>query len=190
MFGRRKTSIEYVVIDTETTGFHAESRIIELAMVVVSSEGKITEDFSTFLHGDGTVGHPMAARLHGIKTHQVASAPTFKEIFRTYSEFIDGRIPVAHNASFDRARLNYELKLIRKKETSPSDYPVVRIADKQNSSAMRGFDRRSIGEEQMSPTEHISRRFKRPAMLCEIGPLNKLSMILLLKRNECADDVS
>ena len=52
MFGRRKTSIEYVVIDTETTGFHAESRIIELAMVVVSSEGKITEDFSTFLHGD------------------------------------------------------------------------------------------------------------------------------------------
>jgi DNA polymerase III epsilon subunit family exonuclease len=116
MFGRRKTSIEYVVIDTETTGFHAESRIIELAMVVVSSEGKITEDFSTFLHGDGTVGHPMAARVHGIKTHQVASAPTFKEIFRTYSEFIDGRIPVAHNASFDRARINYELKLIRKKQ--------------------------------------------------------------------------
>jgi hypothetical protein len=82
------------------------------------------------------------------------------------------------------------LKLIRKKETSPSDYPVVRIADKQNSSAMRGFDCRSVGEEQMPPTEHISRRIKRPAMLCEIGPLNKLSMILLLKRNECADDVS
>ena len=116
MFSRRKSAIEYVVIDTETTGFHAESRIIELAMVVVTSEGKITENFSTFLRGDGTVGYPMAARVHGIKTHQVASAPTFKEIFPTYSEFIEDRIPVAHNASFDRARINYELKLIRKKQ--------------------------------------------------------------------------
>jgi DNA polymerase III epsilon subunit family exonuclease len=115
MFSRRKTSTEYLVIDTETTGFHAESRIIELAMVVITSEGKITEEFSTFLHGDGTVGHPMAARVHGIKTHQVASAPKFKEIYRTYSELTDGRIPVAHNASFDRARINYELSLIRKR---------------------------------------------------------------------------
>ena len=107
---------EFVVIDTETTGLHAESRVIEIAMVVVDIKGKVKDHYSTFLRGDGTVGHPMAARVHGIKTHQIASAPTFKEIFPMYLEFIDGRIPVAHNASFDRARINYELKLIRKKQ--------------------------------------------------------------------------
>ena len=107
---------EFVVIDTETTGLHAESRVIEIAMVVVDIKGKVKDHYSTFLRGDGTVGHPMAARVHGIKTHQIASAPTFKEIFPMYSEFIDGRIPVAHNASFDRARINYELQLIRKKQ--------------------------------------------------------------------------
>ena len=107
---------EFVVIDTETTGLHAESRVIEIAMVVVDIKGKVKDHYSTFLRGDGTVGHPMAARVHGIKTHQIASAPTFKEIFSMYSEFIDGRMPVAHNASFDRARINYELQLIRKKQ--------------------------------------------------------------------------
>jgi DNA polymerase III epsilon subunit family exonuclease len=113
---RKKSALEYVVIDTETTGFHADSRIIELAMVIITSEGKITEEFSTLLRGDGTVGHPMAARVHGIKTHQVANAPTFKQIFPTYSDLVNGRILVAHNASFDRARINYELSLIRKRE--------------------------------------------------------------------------
>ena len=107
---------EIVVIDTETTGLHAESRVIEIAMVVVDMKGKVKDHYSTFLRGDGTVGHPMAARVHGIKTHQIASAPTFKEILPTYLEFIDGRIPVAHNASFYRARINYELQLIRKKQ--------------------------------------------------------------------------
>ena len=112
----RRSFNEFVVIDTETTGLHAESRVIEIAMVVVDIKGKVKDHYSTFLRGDGTVGHPMAARVHGIKTHQIASAPTFKEIFPMYLEFIDGRIPVAHNASFDRARINYELQLIRKKQ--------------------------------------------------------------------------
>ena len=31
---------EFVVIDTETTGLHAESRVIEIAMVVVDIKGK------------------------------------------------------------------------------------------------------------------------------------------------------
>jgi len=115
MFKRNKSGIEYVVIDTETTGLHSDARVIELAMVVVSADGKIRDHFSTLLRGDGTVGNQFAARVHGIKSHQLASAPTFKEIFHSYEEFIDGRIPVAHNASFDRARINYELELIRKK---------------------------------------------------------------------------
>ena len=115
MFKRAKSGTEYVVIDTETTGLHMDARVIELAMVVVSADGKIKDNFSTFLRGDGTVGNHFAARVHGIKTHQIESAPTFKEIFHSYAEFLDGRIPVAHNASFDRARINYELKLIRKR---------------------------------------------------------------------------
>ena len=114
MFKRAKSVTEYVVIDTETTGLHAESRVIELAMVVVSGDGKIRENYSTFLRGDGTVGNYYAARVHGIKTHQIAGAPTFKDVYSTYSEFINGRILVAHNASFDQARINYELSLIRK----------------------------------------------------------------------------
>ena len=54
MFKRAKSGTEYVVIDTETTGLHMDARVIELAMVVVSADGKIKDNFSTFLRGDGT----------------------------------------------------------------------------------------------------------------------------------------
>ena len=51
MFKRAKSGTEYVVIDTETTGLHMDARVIELAMVVVSADGKIKDNFSTFLRG-------------------------------------------------------------------------------------------------------------------------------------------
>ena len=49
----------FVVIDTETTGGMADSRVIELGMVFVSSRGTLQKTFSTLLYGvtmpDGTI---------------------------------------------------------------------------------------------------------------------------------------
>src|SRR3546814_16580732 len=54
----------------------------------------------------------------------------------------------------------------------------------------RRFDRRGVGEEQMPPAEHRTRRIERAAMLLQIGPLDEIAAILLVDRHEHADDVA
>ncbi len=107
----------FVVIDTETTGLHAEARIIELGVVYLSSRGNIQKTFNTLLFGDGTTGEWFARKVHGIKKHELEGAPQFKHIASDLLKSLEGRIVFAHNASFDQMRINYELKLARKPRT-------------------------------------------------------------------------
>ena len=105
----------FVVIDTETTGLHAEARIIELGVVYLSTRGNFQNSFNTLLFGDGTTGQWPARMVHGIKTHELDGAPQFKHIASQLLESIEGRIVFAHNANFDLKRINYELKLARRR---------------------------------------------------------------------------
>jgi DNA polymerase-3 subunit epsilon len=105
----------FVVIDTETTGLHAEARIIELGVVYLSSRGNIQKTFNTLLFGDGTTGEWFARMVHGIKKSELDGAPQFKHIASDFLESLEGRIVFAHNASFDLKRINYELKLARRR---------------------------------------------------------------------------
>jgi DNA polymerase-3 subunit epsilon len=104
----------FIVVDTETTGLHDPSRVIEIALVWVSTSGTIQESWSTLIRGDGTSGGPRLERIHGIKDRDLLQAPAFKEIATPILAALSERIPIGHNAKFDRARLNYELRLIRK----------------------------------------------------------------------------
>ena len=105
----------FAFIDTETTGTHAGARVIELAVVTFSPQGRRTGSYSTLLRGDGTVGGPMAQRVHGIREADIRDAPTFGEIWSDFSKRVDGHVLVAHNATFDRTRINHELSLVRKR---------------------------------------------------------------------------
>ena len=108
----------FVVIDTETTGGREDSRVIELGMVFLSSRGTPQKTFSTLLFGDGTNGEWYVRRVHGIRKNELTGAPTFKDIAPAFLQSLEGRVVVAHNASFDLKRINYELSLARKRKLS------------------------------------------------------------------------
>ena len=104
----------FVVLDTETTGLNDPARVIELALVWVSPGGLVQQSWTTLLKGGGSAGGPRLERIHGIRDRDLVNAPEFKDIVGSVLESFTGRVVVAHNAKFDRARLNYELGKLRK----------------------------------------------------------------------------
>ena len=103
-----------MVLDTETTGLHDPARVIELAMVFLSPTGEFQESWSTLIRGDGSAGGSRLERIHGISDRDLAGAPEFREIQPGFQQALVGRIPIGHNAKFDRARLNYEISRLKK----------------------------------------------------------------------------
>ncbi len=93
--------LRYAVVDVETTGGRYESghRITEVAVVDVRG-GAVTDSFHTLVHPNRRI-LSMTARLTGITDDMVADAPTFDEIADEVYRRINGKVFVAHNASFD-----------------------------------------------------------------------------------------
>lgn len=104
----------FVILDTETTGLHDPARVIELALVFVSTAGVVQASWSTLIKGAGSAGGPRLERIHGIRDEDLRGAPHFREIAPAMLSALSGRVVFGHNAKFDRARLNYELGLIRR----------------------------------------------------------------------------
>lgn len=105
----------FVVLDTETTGLHDPARVIELALIFMSPDGLIEETWTTLLKGDGHAGGPRLESIHGIRNSDLVRAPTFAQIAPSFEEAIRGRLIFGHNSKFDRARINYELGLERRR---------------------------------------------------------------------------
>ena len=98
--------IEYVVIDTETTGLFKKDRIVEIACVAFKN-GKMLEEWSTLVNPSRDVG---PTHIHKITPSMVSIAPTFGEISNDLLRLINGRVIVCHNASFDIRMLKQEFE--------------------------------------------------------------------------------
>src|SRR3546814_19606611 len=81
-------------------------------------------------------------------------------------------------------------ELFGDEEARPRDHPVIGIAIEEDAARGRGFDRRGVGKEEMTPAEHRARGIEGDAMLLQIGPLDEIAAILLFDRHEHADDVA
>lgn len=103
----------FVVLDTETTGTGGDSRVVEIGLVFVSPRGNIEKTFNTLLRGDGTSGSFRAKLVHHIRNADLIGAPRFSQIAPAFIKAIEGRTIFAHKASFDLARINYELTRAR-----------------------------------------------------------------------------
>lgn len=89
----------YAVFDLETTGLTPlHHRVIEIGVVLVSPDGEITDRWETLLHPDRDLG---PTHVHGLRGAHMRQAPRFAEIADELAELLHGRVPVAHNASFD-----------------------------------------------------------------------------------------
>ncbi|MBR4929100.1 MAG: PHP domain-containing protein, partial [Oscillospiraceae bacterium] len=98
------TAAEVVCFDLETTGLDCENeRIIEIGACIVR-DGQVTETFDTFVDP----GRPIPDKITeitGISDKMVAGAPDEEQALRDFFTFVNGRILVAHNASFDMSFL-------------------------------------------------------------------------------------
>lgn len=102
----------FVVIDTETTGFHPYQgdEVISLGAVVVQG-GRIREE-ATFhrLVNPGRDIPPVVTDLTGITNSMVAQAPDFSTVLRDFLFFAHNSVLVGHALDFDLAFCNLKLK--------------------------------------------------------------------------------
>ena len=96
--------IEYVVIDTETTGTMKADRIIEIALVAFKGN-EVIEEWSTLINPQRDVGK---TNIHGITASMVSSAPIFADVVNDIFRIINHRVLVAHNFGFDARMLIQE----------------------------------------------------------------------------------
>src|SRR3954465_3886659 len=94
-------SAEYVCVDTETNGRPGEGcELTEVGAVLVGG-GELHDRFESLVR----VEHPLSRgieRFTGITQAMVDSAPPPREVLPRLKEMAEGRVLVAHSASFDR----------------------------------------------------------------------------------------
>ncbi|MDR2036150.1 MAG: DNA polymerase III subunit epsilon, partial [Coriobacteriales bacterium] len=100
---------EFVILDTETTGFDAKSdALIEVAAAIICGN-EVLDTFSTFVNPERPIP-PRITEITNISDAEVADAPLADEVMYDLIAFCGNRPIVAHNAPFDQAfiRGNYE----------------------------------------------------------------------------------
>lgn len=102
-----------VFLDTETTGLNPDSgdRIIEIACVEMIDRRLTQRDLHYYVNPQRTSSDGAIA-VHGITDEFLADKPPFAAIARELLDYLAGADVVMHNASFDVAFLDMELKRI------------------------------------------------------------------------------
>jgi DNA polymerase III subunit epsilon len=100
-----------VVLDTETTGLEPEQghRVIEIGCVEMFNRRKTGRTFHRYLRPDREVDWG-ALQVHGITNEFLAQQPRFADIVDELIEFIGGAELIIHNAAFDVAFIDAELR--------------------------------------------------------------------------------
>ena len=105
--------IRQIVLDTETTGIGADfgHRIIEIGGVELIDRKLSGKHFHSYLNPLRQIDDG-AFKVHGISAEFLADKPFFADVVNEFLQFIDGAELIIHNAPFDVAFLNSELKRI------------------------------------------------------------------------------
>ncbi|MEP6885908.1 MAG: DNA polymerase III subunit epsilon [Gammaproteobacteria bacterium] len=102
-----------VVLDTETTGLEVEQqhRVIEIGCVELVNRRLTGRTYHQYLNPERDIDEG-AQQVHGLSRETLAKEPTFAEVHPQFLEFIGDAELIIHNAPFDVAFLNAELKRI------------------------------------------------------------------------------
>ena len=99
-----------VLLDTETTGLSSvNDKIIEIACIEIDDHIPTGKKFHVFLNPEMEISQG-AYETHGITKEFLVDKPKFKNISEDFLKFIGQKKLVIHNAEFDLAFLNKELK--------------------------------------------------------------------------------
>lgn len=98
--------MKYAVIDTETTGFGKEDRVLEISVVV--KDGSKIERFDSIIKPPVRI-NPMAWKVHKIPYRKIRKAPPFSKVKSRVKELLKGsKYVVGHNVRFDIEMLKRE----------------------------------------------------------------------------------
>jgi len=100
-----------VILDTETTGLEVElqHRVIEIGCVELVNRRVTGRVFHRYLNPERDIDAG-AQEVHGITREQLLNEPKFREIAADLIEFVRDSELIIHNAPFDIAFLNAELR--------------------------------------------------------------------------------
>ncbi|WP_440679909.1 DNA polymerase III subunit epsilon [Candidatus Pelagibacter sp. HIMB1517] len=107
-----------ILLDTETTGLSSvNDKIIEIACIEIEDHIPTGEKFHVFLNPEMEISQG-AYDTHGISKEFLKDKPKFNDVAKDFIKFIGGKKLVIHNAEFDLAFLNKELKEVGEKQIS------------------------------------------------------------------------
>jgi len=107
-----------VLLDTETTGLSSvNDKIIEIACIEIEDHIPTGKKFHVFLNPEMEISQG-AYDTHGISKEFLKDKPKFNDVAKDFIRFIDGKKLVIHNAEFDLAFLNKELKDVGERQIS------------------------------------------------------------------------
>jgi DNA polymerase-3 subunit epsilon len=103
--------VRQIVVDTETTGLEPElgHRIIEIGCVELLNRRVTGGHFHRYLNPERAIDAG-ASQVHGIQIEDLRAQPVFAEVAAELLEFLRGAELVMHNAPFDVAFLDHELR--------------------------------------------------------------------------------
>ena len=105
-----------VILDTETTGLSISDkhRIVEIGCIELNNQIPTNKIFHEYINPERTVSED-AYKVHGYSDKFLSDKKVFSQIADSFLNFIKGKKLIIHNAPFDLAFLNFELKLINQK---------------------------------------------------------------------------
>ena len=118
-----------VVLDTETTGLKVSDghRIVEIGCIELKDLIPTKNKFHCYLNPERKVSEA-AFKIHGYNDDFLSKQKKFSDVADQFLEFIDGKRLVIHNAEFDMAHLNNELKLLGKDQIKEEVIDTLQIA--------------------------------------------------------------
>ncbi len=116
----------HIVLDTETTGLEVASghRVIEIGCVELVDRRPSGRSFQRYLNPERAIDAGAVA-VHGITDAFLRDKPKFPDVVGDFLAFIEGAELLIHNAAFDTAFLDEELKRAGATHGSVADHAVV-----------------------------------------------------------------
>ena len=104
-----------IILDTETTGISVKDghRIVEIGCIELDNLSLTQNKFHCYLNPERKVSEK-AFEIHGYTDDFLSQQKKFSEIADDFLEFIKDKRLIIHNAEFDLAHLNNELKIFGK----------------------------------------------------------------------------
>ena len=101
----------WAIVDVETSGLYPSShRVLSVAALAFDNEGRPDGQFVSLVNGECDPG---PVHIHGLTQRRLAGAPLMSEVIPELHALLEGRVLVAHNASFDYGFLAAEARRAR-----------------------------------------------------------------------------